>query len=732
MARRAAVFTPRPGRLSEAPPSAPVPPPLMEPLEARALLFSGAMLSNLPPLSALESPNNSVVRFHTNYGVIDIELFNSTAPTTVQNFTEYVMEGAYDGMFFHRLVKNFVLQGGGFKFTDEGGKTDIATDPPIQNEFLRPNNIRTVAMAKTSDPNSATSQFFFNLKSNASLNNPLNSGGFTVFGRVITGWSAVETIAGLQVADLDHGLTGMDPDPGVFDTVPVGDGPAPSEQALVMVWDAEVIKRAGVGVFFGHAVYYPEGWRGSTIVERVDLVNPIVAKNYYQIIARYENGERDEVIHTGVIEPRGHRTVKLSDFNMPGLNLVRPGVGYALEVRSTHALGASLNHRDFGVTIGEAFVRVEPLDEASLSRWTFGYGEEGPAFNSFLVMQNLTEREVDVTVTVHFVSGAPQTFTVPLDRYARGGLNLGAPGVLPNGTFSVEVASPVPIVAAMSVYEQTGTAFTDTTNGSAAVGTLGGGATEGYLAAARIATGGSSSLSFVYTAPSPSAIIVDVFFYLNNGTVLTSPNPVLLTASGRRIDRALASFGVSLPANTFFSVGYKVRNDAAPVSVTYLSKHVGDTHSTGFTTVSNAQLLFGDGFMDAGLAGTTYSEIISVFNPYARPDVTFAYRVIFRFSDGATIQGAAGVLGPNGRADVRPHLIPEVLAKVNSSPAFKFYSISVETLHNGAAGPFLGAAVAQLTRIHAQASWRQTMTSQPTLAAGAPIFFMSDPSLDPP
>jgi len=195
-----------------------------EALEPRQLL-------SLP----VSEPGNTIVRMDTAFGMVYIELFDSITPITVNNFLNYVNRGDYDGSFFHRLVPGFVLQGGGFTYNEESGDgaTDIPTDPPIVNEFNLPNVARTIAMAKTADPDSATSQFFFNLGDNtSSLDNPTNSGGFTVFGRVIGGWDVVLTMANLERVNFG----------GVFNEVPVTDqydfanppNPVP-EAALVMV-----------------------------------------------------------------------------------------------------------------------------------------------------------------------------------------------------------------------------------------------------------------------------------------------------------------------------------------------------------------------------------------------------------------------------------------------------------------------------------------------------------------
>ncbi|MBI5775703.1 MAG: peptidylprolyl isomerase [Verrucomicrobia bacterium] len=142
----------------------------------------------------------TLAQFRTVFGDIAVELYDQDKPATVQNFIRYVQSGRYTNGFSHRLIPGFVLQAGGYVVTNRGAANwdwvAVATDPPVTNEFTTgkfySNVFGTIAMAKTIDPNSATSQFFFNLADNsASLDSPANSGGFTVFGRVIAGTNAL-------------------------------------------------------------------------------------------------------------------------------------------------------------------------------------------------------------------------------------------------------------------------------------------------------------------------------------------------------------------------------------------------------------------------------------------------------------------------------------------------------------------------------------------------------------
>ena len=148
-----------------------------------------------------------MIRFTTNKGVIDIELDHEHAPKSTANFEQYVRDGFYDGTIFHRVIKGFMIQGGGF----ERGMKEKATRAPIENEAANglKNNKYTIAMARTSAPHSASSQFFINVVDNDFLNHtaPNPQGwGYAVFGKVTAGQNVVDEIA--RVPTSTHGFYG--------------------------------------------------------------------------------------------------------------------------------------------------------------------------------------------------------------------------------------------------------------------------------------------------------------------------------------------------------------------------------------------------------------------------------------------------------------------------------------------------------------------------------------------
>lgn len=183
---------------------------------ANATIFLMTLIGCVMGQSFERSHAQTIVRFETNVGNIDVQLFDDTAPTTVENFLGYVSRGDYEGTIFHRSIflpgNLSIIQGGGF-LTDG---SPIPVQRPIVNEFGASNIRGTIAMARTSQVNSATSQFFFNTGDNSSNLDNQNE-GFTTFGEVIAGLDIADAINALETIDGDT------QDPGIFDDLPVID-----------------------------------------------------------------------------------------------------------------------------------------------------------------------------------------------------------------------------------------------------------------------------------------------------------------------------------------------------------------------------------------------------------------------------------------------------------------------------------------------------------------------------
>jgi peptidyl-prolyl cis-trans isomerase A (cyclophilin A) len=140
---------------------------------------------------------NPQVELDTSAGVIKIELYPDAAPKTVANFLDYVKAKFYDGTQFHRVIDGFMIQGGGFtpEFSQKPTRPPVPIEAESSSKAGLLNVPGTVAMARTSDPNSATSQFFINVNDNKSLNYSPTNPGYTVFGKVVAGMDVVTKIA---------------------------------------------------------------------------------------------------------------------------------------------------------------------------------------------------------------------------------------------------------------------------------------------------------------------------------------------------------------------------------------------------------------------------------------------------------------------------------------------------------------------------------------------------------
>ena len=143
---------------------------------------------------------NTVVEMNTSMGKIEIELFNDKAPISTQNFESYIKDNFYNGTIFHRVIPGFMIQGGGMN----ADMTEKTTKASIQNESYNglKNTRGTLAMARTNNPNSATSQFFINTVDNDFLNKSQMNAGYAVFGKVTKGMDVVDKITQVPTANL--------------------------------------------------------------------------------------------------------------------------------------------------------------------------------------------------------------------------------------------------------------------------------------------------------------------------------------------------------------------------------------------------------------------------------------------------------------------------------------------------------------------------------------------------
>ena len=162
----------------------------------RLTLATAGLAATLAPAAVFAAADAVNVEISTTEGVIALRLDPVKSPETVKNFLAYAEKGFYDNTIFHRVIDGFMIQGGGF----EAGMQHKEGHAPIENEAMNglKNDKYTIAMARTSDPHSATSQFFINVSDNDFLNHTVPSGqgwGYAVFGRVVKGFDVIDRIA---------------------------------------------------------------------------------------------------------------------------------------------------------------------------------------------------------------------------------------------------------------------------------------------------------------------------------------------------------------------------------------------------------------------------------------------------------------------------------------------------------------------------------------------------------
>jgi peptidyl-prolyl cis-trans isomerase A (cyclophilin A) len=691
-------------------------------LEPRALLANTA----LPTLADLESPNNTVVRLETNFGDVDIELFNGQAPISVANFMNYLRTGRFDETFFHRRSSQAdsgvtVLQGGGFAYSDDGGVTVVSTDAPIVRETTGRSNVaRTLAMARTGQINSATNQFYFNLTDNTNLDPTGPSNGFTVFGRVIQGWSVVQTIQGLVVEDLS-GDPALSEIASAVNTVPVTAAYNPTsgvrEAALVRVINAEEIKPSEVAGFFDQRLVMPEGFRSSTTTETVEIFNPNTVAVRYQLIARYETGGadggfqpggRDSVVSRGTLAPGEKLRVTLSSTATGATPLVRDRDPYTMilesavpdSVATPLPIAASIVREDFLSSTSEAFINPAALSTQQAREWAFPRIERNALSQEFLLLYNTTDTVATVTIDVVTPEGN-RTITRVVDPYRRSGVALAGEG-LPEGVLAARVRSTQNIVAVLSDWDTTDPAATIPpgssiiTPGTLVTGFAGGGATIGAIARAQKFADQRSEISFYNSSTTSTSVTLRI--QRTDGTVVSSSTLVLAGSRvGVPVDFTLLDDESVTIVYDSGVTPIAAQYSVLPITGRNAAGNPADGASTMFAPVGGVSATFAEGGFDPSIAGPGFAETVSIYNPMADGSLDFTVR--YNFSDGDSLIGATGTLVNRRRADVQTTSLTNVLAKINSGTQFRTYAIVVTGLVRPTAGAqFDFAGIVALTR----------------------------------
>lgn len=711
-----------------------------ERLEQREVLST----SPLPTLAMLENPNHPVIRFETTFGDVDLELFSSSAPITVANFLSYVNSGRLDETFFHRLSKKTdpgglggldVLQGGGFAYDNRGGLSVVSTDAPIQLESTGRSNVaRTISMARTNQPNSATSQFFLNVTDNLTLDPTGPGNGFAVFGRIIQGFENIETMYTLNRPDLstDPALAGdfesnfqFTPVTSSFSNVA-----GVRENALVTIINADLIKPQDFAGFLDQTLIMPEGFRSDTTTEIVTLTNPNSTPMRYEVTVRYEvggadvgfnPGARDQRVANGTVPANGTLRVTLSSTETGFSSFLSNDSAYSVVVLSGAVdsagtvlpLAASFERRDFGASTAEAFINPDLYTDAEKRSWSFARIERNENSFEFLLLYNDSPQIATATVTMYTGSGT-RTVTRVIDPYKRSGVYFGDVG-LTEGTFSVRVTSNQNLIAYVSDWDtpRDGAVAADAyTPGWMVSGTPGGGTTTGALALVDVRPNFSNTISLLNAGSSTTTVTLNVWRQTRGvGEQPITRSEVVLARS--RVDIDLGQLG-SFSAGEPISITYTA---LAPVTAQWtsvdedgrgLAGKDADGVSAAFVTKRVSNVVFGEGSFDPDRINATQNEVLSIFNPSG--DASLDYTATYLFSDGTALD-VPGTLPAGQRFDVRTSTVNAVIAKILSGTQFRTYGIRVTGTLNATGGAITTPGIVTLTK-------RDTTLGRATMSTG--------------
>lgn len=687
---------------------------MFEALEQRIVL---AVVDGLPGIADLEDPTNPVVVLETDYGDIYIELFPQDAPNSVDNFIEYIDRGLYGNSFFHRSVPGFVLQGGGFAFDNDLGLQAVFAEDlgPIADEPGRPNLARTIAYAKAG-PDTATSQFYFNLDDNSASLDPQD---FSVFGRVITNdsWAVVQEIVGLRVRDLrqdaafedqlvsrqgqllwrddDGQLTTVETDDEAFGDAAMGEVPVNASFSNtfddgdeVLIVNAQVVKPEGVDRYYDQLLMIPEGFRSPNTREFLDLHNPNDEDVDVQVVVRYEEGLRDEVVFVDVLPAGESLRITLHDpADEDSPSLVAAFNPYAIEVYSAvpeqglaedaqdnkEPVSATLTRFDYGGAQSESLINATDPSQRS-TQWDFAAVPIGEGNFSYITWQNTSDTNTTVTLQF-FGQGVPLfTQTYPLDAYRRGGVaifnQVEALGEITQAqNIAVRVASEEPIIASLSHYaSQTGRPADDG-EASLATGVPDGGAVAGLIPAVYIPQNGQGTLSVMTLG---NAAVVTLTARRSDGSTLTATPASFIRPGNSRGEVNLANVFPSIPTGEAFTITY---TSNAPVALAFSAADGATTTrqvlgSSVQTRVATVNHLSG-GFLDGS---ASLAESISVYNPN---NDTITIELEYHFSDGEVLSTGPIELQAGRRTAINTSDFTDIFSKIDSDPAFNRYGITV-------------------------------------------------------
>lgn len=348
-----------------------------------------------------------------------------------------------------------------------------------------------------------------------------------------------------------------------------------------------------------YSLYYPEGFANDRASTFIPIANPGDTAARVVVIARYETGTRDQVIYDGTLgaTSRGGFTITTPEMYASNTQLVRKDTPYALEIRSSAPVAATMSHYDFGAAIGEAFTSL------SSNTWSFSQVSKGKGSDDFVVFYNTTDHSVKVTTTLYREGGGtPIVLTGSVGAHRRGGWNLAAESAVPAGTYGVVVSSTSALVASVSSYNAT------LHNGFGALATPGIGTLAGAIPQGQFGvSSGTESLTMLNV--NGAAATVTFTFSFDNGSSYRTQ--VSVGAKSRSVVHVntLPNFQAGRP----YAVSY---TSNLAVSVATPTVAAGESEGAAFSGKAWTYWGFAEGFRPGGQTDQV-NEYLRLYNPSA-------------------------------------------------------------------------------------------------------------------
>lgn len=386
------------------------------------------------------------------------------------------------------------------------------------------------------------------------------------------------------------------------------------------------------------SAFYPEGYVSDNVNEYVPMTNPNGAEVEFELHARYEFGERDALLASGTIPANTRGGVTINDVNFPDDRLVRKDTPYALVLKSSLPLSATMSHYDFGTAIGESF--TSRTDDT----WTFGDGKRDDLTRDFFLIYNPDDSAKTVTMTLYGSGGQTKTVSMVLEGQRRGGWSVEDISDQPRGVFAAKIVASGPVVAAQSHYE------INSQRGYGAIGQAGGGQFAGVVPTINFddsfyERNGDDSPHQSGDPVIPRTQANSYISILNSDTQVATVTLTFLYDD--RLGLAPVRRVVTVQPNSRTTVSIRdsvARADDDELSVVYRSNRPvtvsGSVYqgmdATGVEAATKAADVwdFGEGFMSNSRGGVGVREDLYIFNPTAR---RINFSVDFLFNDGTKL-----------------------------------------------------------------------------------------------